>query len=154
MRWMYYELLIYYLRKDLRWWRDILWFELCIGIYRRILTHCDHHLRIQYVCNPDSDVTSWKLTVISLAHASAQLMTVPPYVVAAAVMISFSMLSDRCQSRGPFMTVASLIGAFGYLFVSPLLTLQLDPFAYRIYVSDYFWWFHMTIKCGILPLFA
>jgi len=122
VRRMCYELIIYYLRKDLRWWRDILWFELCISIHRRILTHCDHHLRIQYVCNSDSDVTSWKLTVISLAHASAQLMTVPPYVVAAAVMISFSTLSDRCQSRGPFMTAASLIGAFGYLFVSPPLT--------------------------------
>ena len=45
-------------------------------------------------------------------------MTVPPYLVAAMVMVSFSLSSDKCQNRGTFMTVASLIGALGYLSVS------------------------------------
>ncbi|KAF8893164.1 major facilitator superfamily domain-containing protein [Gymnopilus junonius] len=48
-------------------------------------------------------------------NAIAQLLTVPPYAVAAVVMISFSFASDRLQGRGVLMGVASLIGAIGYL---------------------------------------
>ncbi|PPQ79303.1 hypothetical protein CVT25_002580 [Psilocybe cyanescens] len=48
-------------------------------------------------------------------NAIAQLLTVPPYVVSAVVMITFSFTSDRIQSRGVLMAVSSTIGAIGYL---------------------------------------
>jgi len=47
--------------------------------------------------------------------AVAQLLTVPPYAVAAVVLTLFSYASDRLQTRGWFMAVASLIGVIGYL---------------------------------------
>ncbi|KAK0436347.1 MFS general substrate transporter [Desarmillaria tabescens] len=48
-------------------------------------------------------------------NAIAQLLTVPPYAVAAVVLTLFSYASDRLQTRGWFMAIASLIGAIGYL---------------------------------------
>jgi MFS family permease len=55
------------------------------------------------------------ITTFGFTNARAQLLTVPPYVVAAIVMISFSFSSDRLQNRGIFMGVSSFIGAIGYL---------------------------------------
>jgi hypothetical protein len=48
-------------------------------------------------------------------NAKAQLMSVPPYAVAAVVLVSFSMVSDRMQSRGIYMAISSAIGGIGYL---------------------------------------
>ncbi|KAG9089758.1 hypothetical protein FS749_001072 [Ceratobasidium sp. UAMH 11750] len=48
-------------------------------------------------------------------NANAQLLTVPPYAVAAIFMISVSYISDRIQSRGLFMSAASGVGGLGYL---------------------------------------
>jgi hypothetical protein len=42
-------------------------------------------------------------------------MSVPPYAVAAAVLILMSVASDRMQSRGIYMAVSSAIGGIGYL---------------------------------------
>ncbi|CAE6474490.1 unnamed protein product, partial [Rhizoctonia solani] len=50
-----------------------------------------------------------------LANARAQLLTVPPYAVAAVVMTIVSYISDRTQNRGLFMASASTIGGLGYL---------------------------------------
>ncbi|KAG7085858.1 hypothetical protein E1B28_003392 [Marasmius oreades] len=47
--------------------------------------------------------------------AKSQLMTVPPYAVAAIVLTSLAALSDRLQSRGIFMMIATAIGGVGYL---------------------------------------
>ncbi|KAF9500712.1 MFS general substrate transporter [Pleurotus eryngii] len=47
--------------------------------------------------------------------AASQLLTVPPYAVAAAVLVCFAIASDRMQSRGVFMCIASCIGGIGYL---------------------------------------
>ncbi|KZO95487.1 MFS general substrate transporter [Calocera viscosa TUFC12733] len=47
--------------------------------------------------------------------AQAQLFSVPPYVVAAAVLIITMPFSDRLQSRGIPMTVAGLLGGTGFL---------------------------------------
>ncbi|KAF9530228.1 major facilitator superfamily domain-containing protein [Crepidotus variabilis] len=55
------------------------------------------------------------ITTFGYTKASAQLMTVPPYVVSAIVMLAFSVASDKLQSRGFLMAFASLIGAIGYL---------------------------------------
>lgn len=52
---------------------------------------------------------------VVLAAAVTQLLTVPPYAVAFVILVSFSFASDRLQSRGVFMGVASVIGAIGYL---------------------------------------
>ncbi|RDB29892.1 hypothetical protein Hypma_014036 [Hypsizygus marmoreus] len=55
------------------------------------------------------------LKTLGYTNASAQLLTVPPYAVAAVVLVSFSFASDRLQSRGLFMATASTIGGIGYL---------------------------------------
>ncbi|TFK32022.1 major facilitator superfamily domain-containing protein [Crucibulum laeve] len=54
-------------------------------------------------------------TTLGFSSAAAQLMTVPPYAVAAVVLTSFSFASDKLQSRGIFMAIASFIGGLGYL---------------------------------------
>ena len=68
-------------------------------------------------------------------------MTVPPYAVAAVVLIIFAFASDKLQTRGIFMAVSSALGGVGYLWVffSPafrqvdveieLLTYQTDCFS-------------------------
>ncbi|TFK49127.1 MFS general substrate transporter [Heliocybe sulcata] len=48
-------------------------------------------------------------------NANAQLLTVPPYAVAAVVLALMSYSSDRVQSRGLFMSVACGIGGIGYI---------------------------------------
>ncbi|GLB42135.1 putative major facilitator superfamily protein [Lyophyllum shimeji] len=55
------------------------------------------------------------LTTLHFTNARAQLLTVPPYAVAAVVLVSFSFASDRLQSRGIFMATSCTIGAIGYL---------------------------------------
>ncbi|KAF9477800.1 MFS general substrate transporter [Pholiota conissans] len=55
------------------------------------------------------------IATLGFTNALAQLLTVPPYVVAAIVMVSFSFSSDRLQSRGIFMAISSAIGGLGYL---------------------------------------
>lgn len=53
--------------------------------------------------------------VLWIANALAQLLTVPPYAVAAITICLASYASDRLQSRGLFMAGASGIGGIGYL---------------------------------------
>ncbi|KAG8778846.1 hypothetical protein FRC12_024775 [Ceratobasidium sp. 428] len=48
-------------------------------------------------------------------NANAQLLTVPPYALAAIFMTIISYISDRIQSRGLFMFASSGIGGIGYL---------------------------------------
>ncbi|KAG6830028.1 hypothetical protein H0H87_009491 [Tephrocybe sp. NHM501043] len=55
------------------------------------------------------------LTTLGYSNARAQLFTVPPYAVAAVVLVMFSFSSDRLQSRGYFMTASCAIGGIGYL---------------------------------------
>lgn len=66
----------------------------------------------------------------SLANARAQLLTVPPYAVAAVVMCLFSYTSDRLQSRGMPMSVAGIIGGIGYLCVRRCVNYPFDLFIY------------------------
>jgi len=49
----------------------------------------------------------------------AQLLTVPPYAAAAVVLTGSSYFSDRMQSRGLYMAVASVVGSIGYMYASP-----------------------------------
>ncbi|KAJ7461755.1 MFS general substrate transporter [Mycena galericulata] len=55
------------------------------------------------------------ITTFGFTNAIAQLLTVPPYAAAAVLMVSFSFSSDRLQSRGIFMSVASTISGIGYV---------------------------------------
>jgi len=45
----------------------------------------------------------------------AQLLTVPPYAVAAVVMCTAAFFSDRLQNRGLVMAASSTLGGLGYL---------------------------------------
>ncbi|KAF9269417.1 MFS general substrate transporter [Marasmius fiardii PR-910] len=54
-------------------------------------------------------------TTFGFSPAKAQLMTVPPYAVAAVVLTALSAVSDYLQSRGIFMMIATAIGGVGYL---------------------------------------
>ena len=53
------------------------------------------------------------------ADALAQLLTVPPYAVAAVFLCLNSYVSDRIQSRGLFVAYVSAVGAVGYVLVCP-----------------------------------
>jgi hypothetical protein len=53
------------------------------------------------------------------ANALAQLLTVPPYAVAAVLLTLLSLISDRLQSRGILMAISSSLGGLGYLSVFP-----------------------------------
>ncbi|KAJ7468015.1 MFS general substrate transporter [Mycena latifolia] len=55
------------------------------------------------------------LATFGFTNAIAQLLTVPPYAVAAILLLSFSYASDRLQSRGIFMAIASTISGIGYV---------------------------------------
>ena len=49
------------------------------------------------------------------ANALAQLLTVPPYAVAAVVLAIVSYVADRLTSRGIFVVMGSVLGALGYV---------------------------------------
>jgi len=55
------------------------------------------------------------ITTFGFTNARAQLLTVPPYAVAAVVLVSFSYASDKLQSRGIFMAIGSALAGIGYL---------------------------------------
>ncbi|GBE87251.1 Uncharacterized transporter [Sparassis crispa] len=55
------------------------------------------------------------ITTFGYTNALAQLLTVPPYAVAAVFMCLTSYCSDRLQSRGLFIAGASLLGSIGYI---------------------------------------
>ncbi|KAL5499292.1 hypothetical protein ACEPAH_1810 [Sanghuangporus vaninii] len=48
-------------------------------------------------------------------NAIAQLLTVPPYAVAAILLMLTSYISDRIQNRGLLMAVANAVSAIGYM---------------------------------------
>ncbi|OCH86496.1 MFS general substrate transporter [Obba rivulosa] len=61
------------------------------------------------------------LTTLGFTSALAQLLTVPPYAVAAIVLCITSWFSDRLQSRGLFVAGVSTVAAIGYIL---LLTVE------------------------------
>ena len=56
-----------------------------------------------------------RYTGFGYTNAQAQLYTVPPYVVGAAVLLTVIHISDRVQNRGFFIAGCTAIGATGYL---------------------------------------
>ncbi|KAF8962545.1 MFS general substrate transporter [Flammula alnicola] len=95
------------------------------------------------------------IATFGFTNALAQLLTVPPYVVSAIVMVSFSFSSDRLQNRGVFMTISCCIGAIGYLL---LLTVpdnnHVRYFATFCITSGTYTSIGLTIAwCAGIPLF-
>ena len=72
------------------------------------------------------------------ANARAQLLTVPPYVVAAVVMLSLSYTSDKLQSRGIFLCIGCFLGGIGYLYVC-----SFDPPSF--FSGPYFCYFRLLL---------
>ncbi|EKM50888.1 uncharacterized protein PHACADRAFT_262766 [Phanerochaete carnosa HHB-10118-sp] len=65
-----------------------------------------------------ASISAFLPTIISefgVTDARAQLLTVPPYAVSAVVLCLVSFASDRLQSRGLYVALASVLGAVGYL---------------------------------------
>ncbi|KAI0763076.1 MFS general substrate transporter [Trametes elegans] len=55
------------------------------------------------------------ITTFGYTNALAQLLTVPPYAVAAVYLCLNSYASDRLQSRGIFIATASAVAGIGYV---------------------------------------
>ncbi|KAJ6627962.1 major facilitator superfamily domain-containing protein [Mycena sp. CBHHK59/15] len=55
------------------------------------------------------------IATFGYTNARAQLLTVPPYAAAAVMLVLFAHASDRLQTRGVFMAVASTISGVGYV---------------------------------------
>ncbi|KAI0760249.1 MFS general substrate transporter [Fomes fomentarius] len=54
------------------------------------------------------------IATFGFTNALTQLLTVPPYAVAAVVLFMVCYAADRMQSRGVFVAGASVVGAIGY----------------------------------------
>jgi hypothetical protein len=101
--------------KGLYWWHHLLRSELRPGIYFCVLAYYHHDAGLLYV---STFVSADKASVDKLAFEAstqAQLMTVPPYAVAAIILLCFSFASDKLQTRGIFMAASSSLGGVGYL---------------------------------------
>lgn len=109
---------------DLRRWNYLFRCQLRSRVHLRVLANHHQDIRIQCVypfCLPFSatnqDTIRHTDALLRTANALAQLLTVPPYAVAAVVMTTTSYFSDRIQSRGIFMAGASTVGGIGYMCV-------------------------------------
>ncbi|EAU89471.2 hypothetical protein CC1G_07697 [Coprinopsis cinerea okayama7 len=69
------------------------------------------------------------ITTFGYTNALAQLLTVPPYITASFVLISFSWASDKLQSRGIFMSIACCISGIGYLILLAATNVHVRYFA-------------------------
>ncbi|KAI0676436.1 MFS general substrate transporter [Trametes maxima] len=69
------------------------------------------------------------IATFGYTNARAQLLTVPPYMVAAVYMCLTSYASDRLQSRGIFIVVASVLGGIGYALLAGVTNIHARYFA-------------------------
>ncbi|KAJ7215191.1 major facilitator superfamily domain-containing protein [Mycena rebaudengoi] len=75
------------------------------------------------------------ITSFGFTNLTAQALTVPPYAVAAVLLLSFAYASDRLQSRGIFMAIASTISGIGYVLLLAVLNVHVRYFAVFCIVS-------------------
>ncbi|KAJ7827050.1 MFS general substrate transporter [Mycena olivaceomarginata] len=75
------------------------------------------------------------IATFGFTNAITQLLTVPPYAVAAILLLSFSWASDRLQSRGIFMTIACTISGIGYVLLLAITNTHVRYFAVFCIVS-------------------
>lgn len=81
------------------------------------------------------------ITQLGYQAATAQLMSVPPYVVASAVTIFMGWFSDRVKVRAPFIIAFGIIGAVGYGLLLADISTGVSYFALFL------------ASCGIYPAF-
>lgn len=101
---------------DLRRRGNLLRHQLRLRLALSILTHNHHYFRVQYVL-PERAINEAELADsldICAANAIAQLLTIPPYTVAAVTSAVTAYASDRLQSRGLFVCAGCLVSAVGY----------------------------------------
>lgn len=98
-------------------WRDLFRLELCFVLHIRVFAY-DHNVAwIQSVLTIALILGMTQLNIPG--DASAQLFTVPPYAVSAVVLVMFSFVSDKLQTRGIPISIACTITAIGYLYDLP-----------------------------------
>ena len=98
----------------LRCGSHVLRVQLRIRIYFCVPAHDHHDVRLQYVFRTPCFHT--RPIQNRLGNAIAQLLTVPPYAVAAVVLGLFQYSSDRLRDRGSFAIASSILGALGYAY--------------------------------------
>lgn len=54
------------------------------------------------------------ITEMGFTAAHAQLLTVPPYIIALPIVLVFAWLSDKYQLRGPFILIGAVFGISGF----------------------------------------
>jgi len=71
----------------------------------------------------------------TMGHSAAisQLMTVPPYAVAASVLMTACYTSDRIQSRGPLIVSGCMLGGIGYM----MLLVVAQPHVHIRYLATF-----------------
>jgi len=69
------------------------------------------------------------LTTLGFSNANAQLLTVPPYALAAVMLLSISWYSDRINQRGVFIFACSVLVGVGYILLDTVLTTGVRYFA-------------------------
>ena len=99
----------------LRCGSHVLRVQLRIRVYFCVSAHDHHDVRLQYVLRAPGSHTR-AITQNRLGNAIAQLLTVPPYAVAAVVLGLFQYSSDRLRDRGSFAIASSILGALGYAY--------------------------------------
>lgn len=85
------------------------------GRHYCFLTYNHPDIRVQCVAFKFCRLKS--LLTLSLADATAQLLTVPPYAAAAGMLCLMAYASDRLQNRGMFTAASCFIAGVGYVFV-------------------------------------
>lgn len=91
--------------------------QLCTGVHICFSAYYHQNFWQQYAYSLTFILSHTNL-VHKTADALAQLLTVPPYAVAAVVLTISSYASDRLQSRGLFISAAGLVGGIGYMSVT------------------------------------
>lgn len=74
----------------------------------------------------------------------------PPYAVAAVILLSLSYASDKLQSRGIFMSIACALGGIGYLYVYFLEFISLFGGSNTFVMSDFYSRSRITTMFGTL----
>lgn len=93
-------------------WNDLLWCELRSGKHFGIFANDHHDFWVQCVL-PCGLMKVFFVDIFFPANALAQLLTVPPYAVAAIVLCMTSYTSDRMQNRGLAVAGACAVGTIG-----------------------------------------
>jgi hypothetical protein len=96
----------------IHWRDDLLWCKLRFGKHFGLFANDHQDFWVQCVL-PCGLMEAFFVHILVPANALAQLLTVPPYAVAAIVLCMTSYTSDRIQNRGLAVAGACAVGAIG-----------------------------------------